>query len=277
MESMSTANYLLNDARWGFRSGSKTVIDELYVPPRSSKYGMGETAENVAEKYKISRLEQDKYSYQSHQKASQAQESGYFDEEIVPIEVAQPKGFPLIFCEDECIRKNIKLEKLAELPPIFRKNGTVTAGNSCPLSDGANAIVISSRQIAMELSRKPLAHFISYSIGAVDPAYMGIGPVVSVPSALKKAALRLSDVDLIEQNEAFAAVVLACIKELGFDPLKLNVHGGAIALGHPTGSSGSSLIITLYYALKRVGRQIGLATLCGGTGVTGAIIIRREM
>lgn len=274
MESMSSGNYILKGARWGFRSGSKTLIDELYVPPRACKFGMGETAENVAERYGLSREEQDKFAYESHQKAIRAQDNGWFDEEIIPIGLPQPKSPPVIFSKDECIRRDTSLEKLADLLPAFREGGTVTAGNSCPLTDGANAVVLASRKKTEELGLKPLASFLSYHTAAVDPAYMGVGPIVSVPKALKKADLKLDDIDLIEHNEAFASVVLACVKELEYDPAKLNIHGGAIALGHPTGSSGSRLLITLYYALKKTKGEFGLATLCGGTGVTGAMVIK---
>jgi acetyl-CoA C-acetyltransferase len=276
MESMSTGNYLLQGARWGFRNGPKTIIDELYVPPRASEYGMGGTAENVAERYGIPREEQDKFAYESHQKAAKAQDNGWYDDEIVPIEVAQPKGPAVLFSRDECIRRDTSLEKLAALPPVFREGGTVTAGNSSPLTDGTNAVVLASRKKAGELGLKPLASFLAYYTTAVDPAYMGIGPIVSVPKALEQASLKLDDIDLIEHNEAFAAVVLAAMKELQYDPTKVNIHGGAIALGHPTGSTGSRLLGTLYYSLKRTGGKIGLVTLCGGTGVTGAMIIQTE-
>lgn len=276
MESMSTGNYLLKGARWGFRSGPKTLIDELYVPPRICEDGMGGTAENVAERYGISREEQDRLAYESHQRAIKAQDSGWFEAEIVPIKVAQSKGPAILFSKDECIRRDTNLEKLAALPTIFREGGTVTAGNSCPLTDGASAVVLASRQKALELGLRPLASFLSYHTTAVDPAYMGIGPIVSVPEVLEKAGLKLDDIDLIEHNEAFASVVLACASELGYDMVKVNIHGGAIALGHPTGSTGTRLLGTLYHALKRIGGEIGLATLCGGTGVTGAMIIRVE-
>lgn len=275
MESMSSGNYILKGARWGFRSGSKELIDELYVPPRASEFPMGGTAENVAERYKIPREEQDKFSYESHLKTINAQDNGWFDEEIVPISIPQRKGPPVVFSKDE-LRRDANLEKMASLPSAFREGGTVTAGNSCPLTDGANAVVLASREKAEKLGCKPLASFISYHTAAVDPAYMGIGPIVSVPKALEKAGLGLDEVDLVEHNEAFACVVLACMQELDYDPTKLNIHGGAIALGHPTGSSGSRLLVTLYYALKRTGGKIGLATLCGGTGVTGTVLIKRE-
>jgi acetyl-CoA C-acetyltransferase len=238
--------------------------------------GMGGTAENVVERYGISRKEQDRFAYESHQKAIKAQDNGWFEPEIVPISVSQSKGTPILFRQDECLRRDTSLEKLASLPPVFREGGTVTAGNSCPLTDGANAMVITSRRKAEELGCKPLASFLSYSTGAVDPAYTGIGPVASVPKALQKAGLQLKDMDLIEQNKAFASIVIACARELGYDPKKLNINGGAIAPGHPTGDSGSRLIITLYHALERTGGETGLATLCGGTGVTGTVIIKAE-
>jgi acetyl-CoA C-acetyltransferase len=276
MESMSTGNYLLKGARWGFRSGAKTLIDELYVPPRICKDGMGGTAENVAERYAISRERQDAFSYESQQKAIKAQDKGLFDAEIVPIKVTQPKGAPVLFSKDECIKRDSQPEKLAVLPAIFREGGTVTAGNSCPLSDGASAIALASRKRAGELGLKPLSSFLSYHIGAVDPAYMGIGPIASVPRALEKAGLKLADIDLIEHNEAFASVVLAAMKELRYDPAKVNIHGGAIALGHPTGSTGARLLITLYHALRSTNGELGLATLCGGTGVTGSVVMKVE-
>lgn len=276
MESMSTGNYLLKNARWGFRSGPQTVIDELYVPPRACQFGMGATAENVAEKYGVSREDQDKFSYESHQKAQKAQDAGYFEEEIVPIQIKQPKGPSITFTKDECIRADTSMDKLMKLQPLFREGGTVTAGNSCPLTDGANAIVISSREKALKLGLKPLASFVSYAVAAVDPAYMGIGPIVAIPKALKAAGMELSEIDLFEYNEAFATVVLAGIKELNIDVNKVNIGGGAIALGHPTGDTGSRLINTLYHALKRTDGKIGMAALCGGTGVTGAVIIKRE-
>ena len=276
MESMSTGNYILKGARWGFRSGSKTVIDELYVPPRACPFSMGETAENVAERYGISREEQDQYAYASQLKAANAQKNGWFDEEIIPMKVPQPKESWVQFSKDEIIRKDVSIEKLASLLPVFRDGGTVTAGNSCALADGASALVLASRKKADELGTKPIISFLSYHQSAVDPAFMGIGPIVAVPKAMEKAGLRMQDVELIEHNEAFASVVLACMKELEYDPAKLNIHGGAIALGHPTGSTGTRLIATLYSSLKRIHGKIGLATLCGGTGVTGALLIKLE-
>ncbi len=277
MESMSSACFLLGpEARWGLRHGAITLVDELFIVDPLGLGGMGQTAENVAERYGITREEQDRFSYESHQKTIQAQDKGWFNDEIIPIEVPQRGGLPILFENDECVRRDTSLEKLSKLAPAFKKGGTVTAGNSSPLTDGANAIVIASRKRAKELGLKPLASFVSYASAAVDPAYMGIGPTKSIPKALEKAGLRLQDIDLIEDNEAFASVVLAVEKELGIDHKKLNIHGGAISLGHPTGSSGSRLLITLYHGLLRTGGKLGLAALCGGTGVTGAMVIRVE-
>lgn len=277
MESMSSACFLLGPkARWGLRHGAITLVDELFIVDPVGVGGMGQTAENVAERYGITRDEQDKFSYESHQKAIHAHDNEWFNDEIIPIQVPQGKGAPILFDRDECIRRDTSLKKLAELRPAFKEGGTVTAGNSSPFTDGANAMVLASRKRAEELGLKPLASFVSYATAAVDPAYMGIGPTKSIPKALEKAGLRLNDIDLIEDNEAFASVVLAVERELGLDHKKLNIHGGAISLGHPTGSSGSRLLITLYHALVRTGGKLGLAALCGGTGVTGTTIIRVE-
>ena len=276
MENMSGAHYILKGARWGFRSGPKEIIDDLYIPCRISGIGMGMTAENVVEKYNISREAQDRFAFESHQKAIKAQDEGWFDEEIIPIKVPQGKGKEILFSTDECIRRDTDYEKIAALPPVFKEGGTVTAGNSCPLTDGANGIIIASRAKAEKLGTKPLASFVSYQTVGVDPIYMGIGPIKAIPLALEKAALKMNQIDLIEYNEAFACVVLAGIQELKLDPARINIHGGAISLGHPTGSSGSRLVITLYHALKRTGGKYGLATLCGGGGLGGAIIIKME-
>ena len=237
---------------------------------------MGLTAENVAEKFDISREAQDRYAYESHLKAIKAQHEGWFDDEIIPVRIPQRKGDEILFSRDECIRSDTSYEKITSLTPVFKKGGTVTAGNSCPLTDGANGIVIASRAKAEELGAKPLASFVSYHTVGVDPAYMGLGPTKAVPPALEKAGLQIDKIDLIEYNEAFSSVVLAGIKVLNLDASKLNIHGGAISLGHPTGDTGSRLVITLYYALKRTDGRYGLATLCGGGGLGGAIIIKME-
>ncbi len=275
MENMSGCNYILKGARWGYRSGHQTLIDDLYVPCRLCGLNMVATADKLAEKYGISREEQDRFSIESHQKAAKAQDNGWFKEEIIPVEVPQRKGPPIMFSEDECIRRDTSLEKLSKLKPVY-EGGTVTAGNACPLTDGANGVVIAYRKKAEDLGLKPLLSFVSYHTVGVDPSIMGVGPIYAVPVALKKAGMSIDDIDLIEYNEAFACVVLAGIKELGMDPEKINVHRGAISLGHPTGSTGSRLIVTLYYAMKRLGKTIGLATLCGGGGLGGAVIVKRE-
>jgi acetyl-CoA C-acetyltransferase len=276
MENMSGAHYVLKGARWGFRSGPKEIIDDLYIPCRISGISMGMTAENVAEKYNISREAQDRFSFESHQKATKAQDAGWFTDEIVPIKVPQGKGKETLFSTDECIRRDTDYDKIAALPPVFKKGGTVTAGNSCPLTDGANGIIIASRAKAEKLGAKPLASFQSYHTVGVDPAYMGIGPIKAIPPAMEKAGLKMNQIDLIEYNEAFACVVLVGIQELKLDPARINIHGGAISLGHPTGSSGSRLVVTLYHALKRTGGKYGLAALCGGGGLGGAMIIKME-
>jgi len=276
MEVMSGGCYLLKGARWGWRSGPKEVIDDLYINCRVCGVGMGMTAENVVERYNISREAQDEFSYKSHLKAIKAQDEGWLDQEIIPVNVPQRKGAPILFSKDECIRRDTSYDKIAGLRPAFKEGGTVTAGNSCPLTDGANGIVIASREKAEKLGVKPLASFVSYQTVGVDPAYMGIGPIKAVPPALEKAGLDINQIDLIEYNEAFACVVLAGISALKLDADRINIHGGAISLGHPTGSSGSRIVGTLYHALKRTGGKYGLATLCGGGGLGGAMVIKIE-
>jgi len=275
MENMSGCNYILKGARWGFRSGHQTLVDDLYIPCRLCGLNMVATADKLAKEYGIPREEQDSFAYESHMKAIKAQDSGWFDEEIIPIEVPQKKGPAILFDKDECMRRDTSPEKLAALKPVYG-GGTVTAGNACPLTDGANGVILMSRKRARELGFEPLASFLSYYTVGVDPSIMGVGPIYAVPKALEKAGLKVDDLDLVEYNEAFACVVLLGIRVLGLNPEKVNIHGGAIALGHPTGSTGSRLIVTLYHALKRTGGEIGLATLCGGGGLGGAVIIRRE-
>jgi len=278
-DSMSTIPYLLKGARWdGFKMGNKIIEDGWSdsIDPLICQ-GMGETAENLYDKYKISREEQDDFAIESHLKASAAQKNGWFDEEIVPIEIPASKGTPAItFNKDETIRHEIDREKMAKIKPAFRKDGTVTAGNACGLSDGATALVITHRKKAEELGVKPLFSIISYSQVAVSPSTMGEGPALAIPSALEKAKMNLDDIDLIEVNEAFAIQVLANERVLKWNRKKLNVHGGAIALGHPTGISGARIIVTLYHALKRLDKEYGVAGICGGGGVTMATVIKRE-
>ncbi len=278
-DSMSTIPYLLKGTRWdGFKMGNKVIEDGWSdsIDPLIGQ-GMGDTAENLFDKYKISREEQDEFAMNSHLKASAAQKNGWFDEEIVPVEIPATKRTPSItFDKDETIRHEIDKEKMAKIKPAFRKDGTVTAGNACGLSDGATALVITHRKMAEKLGVKPLFSIVSYSQVAVEPATMGEGPALSIPSALEKAGMKLDDMDLIEVNEAFAIQVLANEKVLKWDRDKLNVHGGAIALGHPTGISGARIIVTLYHALKRLDKKYGVAGICGGGGVTMATVIRRE-
>lgn len=266
-------------ARWdGFKMGNKTLEDGWSdsIDPLIGQ-GMGETAENLFDKYCISREEQDDYAVSSHQKASVAQKNGWFNEEIVPVEVPVIGDTgSVMFRDDETIRHEISREKISTIKPAFRKNGTVTAGNSCGLSDGAAAMVVTHRKKAEELGVKPLFSIIAYAQLAVEPAIMGEGPALSIPSALKKAGMTLSDMDIIEVNEAFAIQVLANERTLKWDRAKLNVHGGAIALGHPTGTSGARILVTGYYALKRLDKTHCIAAICGGGGVTTAMVIKRE-
>lgn len=277
-DSMSTIPYLLKGTRWeGFKLGDKTLLDGWSdsIDPLCNM-GMGQTAENLVEKYKIPRGEQDQFALESHQKAAKAQDEGWFDEEIVPVEVPQRKGEPLVFDKDETIRRNTSLERLAKLLPVFKKDGTVTAGNACQMSDGATAMVVMSRKKAKELGLKPLFSLVSYSQVAVEPSVMGEGPSLSMPKALEDAGMAVNDMDLIEVNEAFASQILANEKVLKWDGSKLNVHGGAIALGHPTGISGARIVVTLYNALRQHDGEMGIAGICGGGGVSMATVIKRE-
>jgi acetyl-CoA C-acetyltransferase len=277
-DSMSTIPYLLKDARWqGFKMGDKVLQDGWSdsIDPLCN-LGMGQTAENLAEKYKISREEQDEFSVSSHQKAAKAQDEGWFDEEIIPVNIPQKRGEPIIFSKDETIRRDTSIESLAKLPTVFKKDGTITAGNACQMSDGAVAMVVTSRRKAKELGIKPLFSLLSYAQAAVEPEYMGDGPGKVIPLALAKANLTLDDVDFIEVNEAFAVQILANERIIKWNREKLNVHGGAIALGHPTGISGARILVTLSNILRIHDGEIGLAGICGGGGVTMAAVIKRE-
>ncbi|MEI6694457.1 MAG: thiolase family protein [Bacteroidota bacterium] len=279
-DSMSSIPYLLKNARWdGFKMGNKILEDGWSdsIDPLIGQ-GMGETAENLFDKYKISREEQDHYAMNSHLKAAQAQKEGWFNNEIVPIEIPGARNSaPAIFDKDETIRTNLIIEDLAKIKPAFRKEGgSVTAGNSCGLSDGATALVVMSRKKADELNLTPLFSIVSYAQVAVNPSTMGEGPSVAIPAALKKANMTLEDMDIVEINEAFAVQVLANQKALNIPTEKLNVNGGAIALGHPTGISGARILVTGYYALKRLNKTYCVASICGGGGVSTAMVIKRE-
>jgi acetyl-CoA C-acetyltransferase len=281
MESMSTIPHLITGYRWkGFRLGDVKILDGWNdTIDRIAGISMGMTAENVAEKYNISRIDQDQFAYDSHMKASKAQKAGLFKEEIVPVDVPGNKrkeGF--LFSEDECIRHDASMEKLAKLKPAFRSDGKgcVTAGNACGMPDGAAALVVMSREKAKSLNVEPLFSIVSYSNAAVDNAYMGIGPTESIPIALERGGITIDDIDVFEINEAFAATSLACERILKIDHEKINVNGGAIALGHPTGCSGARILTTLYNVLKQQDKELGAASLCGGGGVSCAMVIKRE-
>jgi acetyl-CoA C-acetyltransferase len=276
-ESSTQVPYLLPEARWGHRMGDKKAYDVLHKDGFMCELAgmlMGNTAELLVEKYKISREEQDNFALQSHFKAVNAIEKGYFNEEILPVEIKDRSSSKTI-ASDEIPRRDISLEKLAKLPPVFLRDGSVTAGNSCALCDAASAVVLMSEEKAEELEIKPMAMVRSYSYIALDPKYMGLGPALAIPKALDKAGLLLSDIDLIELNEAFAAQVIACDRELKMDQAKINVNGGAIALGHPVGATGAKILTTLLYALKNRDKQLGLVSLCIGGGQGVSLIVER--
>jgi len=239
----------LYDSSLGWRFPNKRMA-ELY-----SLINNGETAENVAEKYQVSRKDQDEFALGSHQKAIKAQEEGRLKDEIVPFEIAQRKGSSLVYDKDEGPRADTSLEKLGALQAAFKKGGTVTAGNSSPLSDGAAALLLTTPQKAEQLKLKPLVRIVASAAAGVHPNYMGIGPIPATQKALKRAGLTIDQIDLVELNEAFASQVIACVRELGIDPKKLNVNGGAIALGHPLGCSGARLMTTLIHEMKRRGSR----------------------
>jgi 3-oxoadipyl-CoA thiolase len=257
------------DSSLGWRFPNKRMA-ELY-----SLINNGETAENVAEKYHISREDQDKLALASHQRALKAQNEGRLKDEIIPVEIPQRKGASLVHDKDEGPRADTSLEVLAGLQPSFKRGGTVTAGNSSPLSDGAAALLITTRQKAEHLKLKPMARIVASAVAGVHPNYMGIGPIPSTEKALKRAGLTIEQMDLVELNEAFASQVLACARELGIDLNKLNVNGGAIALGHPTGCSGARIMATLVHEMKKRGSRYGLATMCIGVGQGIATIVER--
>jgi acetyl-CoA C-acetyltransferase len=279
MDSMSTIPYLLKNCRWdGFKMGDRTLLDGWSdsIDPLCG-CGMGATAENLYDKYRISREQQDQFALESHQKAAAARSNGWFRDEIVPVEIPATRRQPAtMFADDETIRPDTTLEKLAKLRPAFREGGTVTAGNACGMSDGATALVITSREHARAIGAQPQFSLVAYSNVAVDPPTMGEGPGISIPVALRNAGMTLGEMDLVEVNEAFAIQVLANEQVLEWDRGRLNVHGGAIALGHPTGISGARIVVTLYYALRRTGGEHGVAAICGGGGVSMAMVIRRE-
>jgi 3-oxoadipyl-CoA thiolase len=281
VESMSRSPFVMLKPERSLPRGDMTLVDTTigwrFVNPRmEGMHGtdsMGETAENVAARYGVSREDQDEFALESHRRAVAATEAGRFDQEIVTMDAPQPKGPPVTVHSDEGPRGDTDLERLARLRPVFRAGGTVTAGNSSQINDGAACVVVCSEERAASLGLQPLARVLSSGVAGVEPAYMGIGPVPATTKALERAGLSIDDIDLVELNEAFAAQALACARELGIPHEKLNVNGGAIALGHPLGFSGARLITTLVHELRRRGGRYGLATMCIGVGQGMAMVL----
>lgn len=277
-ENMSQAPYILPNQRWGSRMGNATVVDTMLrdgLTDGLEDYHMGITAENVAEQYGITREDQDSFALQSQKRAVAAVESGRFKEEIIPVEIPQRRGEPLVFDTDEFPRKDVSLEGLSKLRPAFQKDGSVTAGNSSGINDGAAAVVVMSAEKAKELGVPVLATIKSYASAGLDPKVMGCGPIYASRKALEKAGLTVADLDLVESNEAFAAQACAVAKELNLDLEKVNVNGGAISLGHPIGASGCRILVTLLHEMQKRDAKRGLATLCIGGGMGTALIVER--
>jgi len=277
-ENMSAAPHLLLNSRNGQTMGEWKLQDSLLYDGLHdvfNAYHMGCTAENLADKYSISRADQDAFSAESQQKAEAAQKSGRFNEEIVPVVIPQRRGDPIVFSADEFPRHGTTAESLGKLRPAFRENGTVTAGNASGINDGAAAVMLMSARKARELGLEPMARVVAYASAGVDPAIMGFGPVPATQRCLQKAGWGIEDLELIEANEAFAAQALAVSRTLGWDMGKVNVNGGAVALGHPVGASGARILVTLLYEMAKRGVSKGLATLCIGGGQGVAIAVER--
>ena len=277
-ESMSNAPYILPSNRWGQRMGDGAVVDTMIKDglwDAFNDYHMGITAENIAEQWHLTREEQDEFALRSQFKAEKAIKEGKFKDEIVPVAVPQRKGEPIIFDTDEYPKVGSTIEKLSKLKPAFKKDGTVTAGNASGINDCAVMFIVMSKDKAVELGLTPLVTIKSYASSGVDPKIMGYGPVPATKKAMQKAGITVEDLDLIEANEAFAAQSLAVVRELGLDIEKVNVNGGAIALGHPVGASGARILITLIYEMIKRDAKTGLATLCIGGGQGTAIIVER--
>lgn len=278
MENMDLAPYVLDKARYGYRMGHGELLDSMITDGLWCIFGdshMGITAENLGEIYNITRDEQDEFAARSQQKAEQAISAGRFKEEIVKVDIPQRKGDPIVFCQDEHPRPGITKEKLTLLKPAFKRDGTVTPGNASGINDGAAALIIASKDKAARLGLKPMATIRAYASAGVDPSVMGIGPVPATRRALERADLRIEDLDLIEANEAFAVQCIAVGRELGWDPGKVNVNGGAIALGHPIGASGARILVSLLHEMVKRELRLGLATLCVGGGMGLAVIVER--
>ena len=275
-ESMSNAPYIMRGARWGYRMGNGELIDSLLAEGLTCSIKgchMGNTAEEIVKRFSVSREDQDAFAAESQRRAEQAIAGGAFSAEIVPVEIPQKKGAPTRMEKDEYPRAGTTVEKLAALKPAFAKDGSVTAGNASGINDGAAALIVATEERARALGRAPLARILSYCTSGVDPMIMGMGPVEALKRAADRAKVSLADLDLFELNEAFASQSLAVVRELRLDPAKVNVHGGAIALGHPLGASGARVLTTLVHALKARGGGRGAAALCVGGGMGTAMII----
>jgi acetyl-CoA C-acetyltransferase len=278
-ENMSATAYAMPAARWGARMFDTKMVDMMVndgLWDAFNGYHMGITAENVAEQWGLTREQLDEFSVISQQRAEAAVDSGRFDDEIVPVTIPQRKGDPIVFSRDEHLTRGSSMEKVAKLKPAFKKDGgVVTAANASGINDSGAAVVVMSAEKAEELGIKPLCKIVSYASGGVDPSIMGVGPVPATRKALDKAGLKIEDIDLVEANEAFAAQSLAVRKELGLDPEKTNVNGGAIALGHPIGASGCRILVTLIHEMIKRDSKRGLATLCIGGGMGTSLIVER--
>ncbi len=281
-ESMTRAPFVFGKAESAFPRETKvydTTIGWRFTNPklaaRFPPYSMGETAENVAEKYSITRAEQDEFALATQKKWGAAHAAGKFNDELVPVAIPQRKGEPIIVNKDEHPRPDTTMEQLAKLAPAFKENGTVTAGNSSGINDGAAAVLVMEAQTAEKLGYAPMARIVASAVAGVDPSYMGLGPIPSTRKALERAGVKIGDIDLIELNEAFAAQAIPCIRELGMYPAKVNVNGGAIAIGHPLGSTGARLLTTLVHEMKRRSARRGLVTMCIGVGQGIAMVVER--
>lgn len=278
MESMSNAPYALPKARFGYRMFNGEIVDLMVYDGLWDVYNnfhMGNTGEVIAERHNISREDCDRFALWSHQKAAKATNDGSFKDEIIPIEIPQKKGDTVVFDKDEGIRPDTSLEKLSKLPPFFKKDGVVTAGNASQITDGASAVVVMSKEKAEKLGAEPLATIKGYNTSGVEPAYVMGAPIPGVKKLLKDMKLSIDDIDLVEHNEAFSSASVAVMKEFDIPREKFNVHGGAVAIGHPIGSSGSRILVTLMYALKKYKKHRGLATICLGGGNAVQMIIER--
>jgi len=283
VESMSRAPYVMLKPEAAFERGTHDLVDTTlgwrFVNPALAAmhrpYSMGETGENVAERLRVSRQEQDEFALRSQRNTARAIEAGWYDEQLVSISIPQRRGDPIVVGSDEHPRPEATAEGLARLKPAFREGGTVTAGNSSGINDGASAALVVESDRARALGLQPMARVVATAVAGVDPALMGLGPIPATRKVLERAGLNVADLDLIELNEAFASQSIACIRELGFDPEKVNVDGGAIALGHPLGASGGRLVTTLVHSLRRTGGRYGLATMCIGVGQGIAMVVER--